>query len=70
VQHVGLDRGLADEQAGGGLTVRAALRDQSQDVELALAERFPGRLPDLAEKPGGDRGREHGLAAGCGADAA
>jgi hypothetical protein len=70
VQHVGLDRGLADEQAGGGLTVRAALRDQPQDVELALAERFPGRLPDLAEKPGGDRGREHGLAAGCGADAA
>ena len=24
--------------------------DQAEDVELALAERFPGRLPDLAEQ--------------------
>ena len=63
VQQVRLDRGLADEQAGGGLAVRAALRDQAQDVEFALAERFPGRLPDLAEEPGGDRGRQDGLAA-------
>ena len=55
VQHVGLDRGLADEQARGGLAVRAAARDQGQDVKLALAERFPGRLPDLAQQPGGDR---------------
>src|SRR5690242_8630023 len=54
VRDMGLDRGLADEQAGGGLAVRAALRDQPQDVEFTLAERFPGWLPDLAEEPGGD----------------
>ena len=45
VQHVGLDRGLADEQPGGGLAVGAASGDQAEDVELALAERFFRRLP-------------------------
>jgi riboflavin biosynthesis pyrimidine reductase len=70
VQQVGLDRGLADEQPGGRLAVRAAERDQAEYVQLTLAERLLGRLPDLAEQAGGDRGREHRLAAGRGADTA
>src|ERR1700733_2112192 len=50
VQQVGLDRRLADEQPGGRLAVLAAERDQAEYVQLALAERLLGRLPDLADQ--------------------
>src|SRR5580704_14767125 len=48
VEQVGLDRGLGDEQADGGLAVAFAGRDQLEDLELALAERSGTRGADPA----------------------
>ena len=71
VQQVGLDRGLADEQAGApppGWSSRAR-----SAPSISSSRWLSGSLAgcaDLAEQPGGDRRRQHRLASGRGPDAA
>ena len=50
VQEVGLDGRLADEQARRGPPVRLALGDQRQDLELPVAQRVRGGLPELTRR--------------------
>ncbi len=67
VHEVGLDRGLADEQAAGDLLVGQALGEQAQDLDLARRQGGPAG-PYAAEQAGGDGRGQDGFAAGGGVD--
>jgi hypothetical protein len=60
---------VADEQLGGDLGIRPALRDQAQHIAFAIGKRLQppvlargGRVDEPFDESAGDRGGEQGLA--------